>query len=136
MLSRTSDFQRRGSVIVESAFCLLTFLIVIFAIMDFGRAVAAYNILSGAAREGTRYAVVHGKYSGAVATSSDVSNAVKKWALGLNSQSLTTTTTWLPDNKPGSAVKVQVTYSFKPITPAMPQTAFTLKATSQMVILN
>ena len=134
-LERTGHFSQRGSVIVESALCLLAFLMVVFAIMDFSRAVSAYNILSGAAREGTRYAVVHGKYSGAVASSSDVSNSVKKWALGLNPQSLTTTTTWTPDNKPGSTVKVQVVYSFSPLTPAMPKKAFTLKATSQMVIL-
>src|SRR6266478_703641 len=105
---QTGHFPQRGSVIVESALCLPTFLIVVFAVMDFSRAVSAYNILAGAAREGTRYAAVHGKYSGVEASSSDVSNSVKKWALGLNPQSVTTTTTWTPDKKPGSTVKVQV----------------------------
>jgi Flp pilus assembly protein TadG len=54
---------RRGSVgqaLVETALVLPIFLVMLLGIVDMGRAVWANTSLASAAREGARYAIVHG----------------------------------------------------------------------------
>lgn len=50
----------RGSGIVEFAFVAPVFLLLVFAIVDFGRALYTYDLISNDARLGTRYAMVRG----------------------------------------------------------------------------
>jgi hypothetical protein len=57
-------------------------------------------------------------------------------ARGLDSNASTITPTWTPNNKPGSVVKVQVMYSFKPVSLLLPAATLSLSATSQMVIMH
>ena len=49
----------RGQSLVEFALVLPIFLILILGILDFGRAVAAYNSVSNGARSGARVAIVN-----------------------------------------------------------------------------
>ena len=49
----------RGSALVELALALPMLILVLVGIVEFGRAVNAYVTISGAAREGARYAVLH-----------------------------------------------------------------------------
>lgn len=49
---------RRGQSLVEFALVLPVLLLVFMGILDFGRAIFAYNSLSNAAREGARVAIV------------------------------------------------------------------------------
>jgi Flp pilus assembly protein TadG len=49
----------RGSTLVEFAIAATVFLTVMFAVLEFGRALWVHNALSDAARRGARYAVVH-----------------------------------------------------------------------------
>jgi Flp pilus assembly protein TadG len=90
----------RGAALLEFGLAFLIFLSVLYGIMEFGRIVASYNIISGAAREGARYAMVHGSASGSVATASDIQDVVRKWAIGLDTSSVVVTTTWTPGNAP------------------------------------
>ncbi len=53
----------RGQTVVEFAFSVIAFLMLLFGMIGFGIAVYDYNFVSDAAREGTRYASVHGKDS-------------------------------------------------------------------------
>ena len=129
----------RGQAATEFALGAVGLLMFTFVITDFGRAVYAYNFVSYSAREATRYAVVHGSNSSSPASSSNqdpVKNVVLNEANGLDSTALTITPTWTPDNKPGSVVKVQVQYNFKPVSFFLPSTTLSLSATSQMVILH
>lgn len=50
----------RGQSLVEFALVLPVFLVMVFAIVDMARVVWAYDNLGNAAREGARYASVHG----------------------------------------------------------------------------
>ena len=119
---------------LESALCLLTFLVMIFGIMDFGRAVLAYNTLASVARDGARYAMVRGSGSGQQASSSDVRSYVRGRAIGLNSSDVSVTTSWSPDAAAGSTVAVAVTYAFYPLGPYMPAGPWNLQSTSKMTI--
>src|SRR6266508_1562796 len=49
----------RGASLLEFAIAATVFLTVLFAIVEFGRALWVHNALSDAARRGARYAVLH-----------------------------------------------------------------------------
>jgi TadE-like protein len=52
--------RTRGQALTEFALVLPLFLALLFVIVDFGRVVWATGSLASAAREGARYAIVHG----------------------------------------------------------------------------
>ena len=119
---------------LEFALAFLVFFFVLYGTIEFGRIVASYNILSGAAREGVRYATVHGSASGSVATASDIENVVRSWAIGLDTSSVVVTTTWTPGNAPGSQVKVKASYTIAPFTRLILSDGLTVQSSSQMSI--
>ena len=51
--------RERGASLVEFAIAATVFLTVVFAVVEFGRALWVHNALSDAARRGARYAVLH-----------------------------------------------------------------------------
>jgi Flp pilus assembly protein TadG len=60
-MMRTKVFSDReqGSTLLEFAIGATVFLTVMFAVLEFGRALWVHNDLTDAARRGARYAVVH-----------------------------------------------------------------------------
>jgi hypothetical protein len=56
--------KSRGQALVELAIVLPVFLVLLMGIFDLGRVIWARNSLENAAREGARYAIVHGDSSG------------------------------------------------------------------------
>jgi Flp pilus assembly protein TadG len=124
--------KQRGAYFVEYSLVILLFLFVFFGIMEFGRIITAYNVLSGATREGTRYAIVHGSRSGAAATAADVQAIVREWCIGLDASAVTVTTTWPAGNAPGAAVTVATSYNIIPVVGFLD--SFTIGSRSQMVI--
>jgi hypothetical protein len=52
--------SRRGQALVEFALVIPLMLILAFALVDFARGIFIYSVISSAAREGARYAIVHG----------------------------------------------------------------------------
>jgi Flp pilus assembly protein TadG len=119
---------------LEFGLCFLVFFFLLYGIMEFGRMVASYNILAGAAREGARYATVHGSASGSAATASDIQTVVRNWSIGLDTSSVAVTTTWSPGNGPGGNVTVQASYSMLPFTGLILANGVTLTSSSTMVI--
>src|SRR2546425_5110466 len=101
--------RQSGSAIVEFTLISLMFFMLTFGLVEFGRAVFDYSMVSSLSREGVRYASVRGSASGHAATATDVSTYVQGKAVGLP---VTVTTTWTPNNNPGSTVSVQVQYNF------------------------
>ena len=132
--SKRLKHTQRGAAIVEFALAFMVFFLSMYGVMEFGRIVHSYNILSGAAREGARYAMVHGSVSGSAASASDIQNVVRAWAIGLDTSSITVTTTWTPGNGPGSQVRVRASYAVSPFTRLIVPDGITLQSTSQMVI--
>jgi len=68
--------DERGQSLVEFALLLPLMLLIITGLMDVGRAVWQENTLAYAAREGTRYAIVHGSYGSPAADTTDPSDPV------------------------------------------------------------
>jgi Flp pilus assembly protein TadG len=123
----------RGQNMVEFAAVALPMCFLIFGIIALGMAVYSYSFVCDGAREGVRYAIVHGSASLSPASASDIQTYVQNEAHGLNTSYLNVSTKWKPDNKPGSVVSVQVTYNFQPLFP-MSAVAVPLSSTAQMVI--
>jgi Flp pilus assembly protein TadG len=98
--------RQRGAAALEFGLSFILFISVVYAIMEFGRVVASYDILAGATREGSRYAT----------------------------SSLTVSTTWTPTKGPGSQVKVQASYAMSPFTGWIFANDITLKSSSAMII--
>ena len=59
MSIRATTREGRGQALVEFALVLPLLLILLLGILDFGRAVAAYNSVSNGARSGVRVAIVN-----------------------------------------------------------------------------
>jgi Flp pilus assembly protein TadG len=126
--------SQRGTVLLEFAVAAPTLIILIFAIIDFGRAMFTYDMIGNAAKIGARYAIVRGTTCSYItshvtpcpAANSDISTYVQsKSPVG----GLTVSTTWGPGvgtncptvahptsttyQAPGCLVSVAVSYAFK-----------------------
>lgn len=119
---------------VESALILILYFTILLGVIEFGRCVWIYNTLAFACREGARYAISRGADAKPPATSTDIANVVKSKVIGLDTSLIGVTVSWVPDNKAGSSVKVQTTYSFSPITTFVNLSSMTLRSTSEMPI--
>ena len=107
--------RQRGSSLLEAGLSLTLFLTLFVTIMDYGRWAYINNLVPYLAREGTRYAIVHGSSSSSPETSTGISDYVKGKAVGITPSDLTVTVTF--SGAPGSTVKVVVTGFFSPLTP-------------------
>ena len=135
MTRRFNHRQRqRGQSLVEFAVVATLLLSLFFGILDFARALYAYHFVSNAARDGARYAIVRGSSSPSPATQTTIQNYLNNVPMGLNSNLMSVTTSWNPNNNPGSTVSVTVSYNFKFIMPFLPASTVTMTSTSQMVI--
>jgi Flp pilus assembly protein TadG len=133
---RRDRHKGRGQAIVEFAIVATVTLTLIFGIIQSALAIYAYSFVSYAARAGVRYAMVRGVKSGSPASSSSVQTYVRGLAVALNTSSVTVTTTWNPDENPGSTVTVQVSYAFAPLVSLVWGTTLTFSSTAKGLISN
>jgi Flp pilus assembly protein TadG len=130
--------NERGQTFAEFAFIVPCFLILLFSIMWLSLAVYSYNYVSYGAREGSRYAAVHGTDSKQpITTAAAVTTFVQNKTPGLNTSKLTVTTTWAPaaaPGNPGGTVQVQVQYQLQFSIPFMSHVTLPLTSTSKMTI--
>jgi Flp pilus assembly protein TadG len=101
-----------GQSLVEFALVIPIFLLVLFAIVDFGMAFHAWITVTNSAREGARMGTVHAP----VAT---IEQRVRDTADSLDQANLSVTVTNADDQggQPGESVVVDVSYSYSLITP-------------------
>ena len=59
MRTKKSRNNQRGATLVEFSIAATVFLMTMFAVLEFGRALWTHNALTDAARKGARYAAVH-----------------------------------------------------------------------------
>jgi Flp pilus assembly protein TadG len=147
MLRRHSPRHRRGATLVEAALVYPTVFMLILGAIVAGLGVSRAQQMALLAREGARYASVRGAQfatdtGNAAATSTAIQTYVRGKAAGMNTGSLTVTTTWNTSNSlthtsgsPPSTIKntVSVTVSY----PWVPEAYFggvTLSSTSVMTM--
>lgn len=142
-----SRHGERGSVVAEFALASLASIWLTLGIIEVGRAVYTYHLVSNGARLGSRYGIVRGSavnsacQGAAPSTAAAVSSYVKSMSPGLDTTQLAVNTTCgsagcssvtNATNGPGCPVSVQVSYNFKFLLPFMPSP--TMSSTSTMVI--
>jgi hypothetical protein len=134
--------EQTGQTLVEFTLIFLLFIMLLFGIVEGGRLIYDFGIVSQAAREGVRYASVRGstcKLPGGpscTATEAEIKNYVVGKAIGL----LTTANvavSWpgppTGSTAPGKIISIQTTYPFTPLVWFIP--SVTLRSQSQMVII-
>jgi len=116
---------------VEFAIAAAVFVTMLLGIIEFGFLAWEKNSVAADAREGTRYAIVHGTKSGRDATATMVSDYVKtKTSLGT---SITVATTPATVGDPGTEVTVTVSHVVPRRGPFLPTQ--TVSSTSKMIVL-
>jgi Flp pilus assembly protein TadG len=130
---RSRSAARRGSTLVESAFVLASFAILMAGIMELGFTGLVSNSVSFAAQRAARYASVRGSASGHPAAVADIQGIAQGYAVPLLPPSVTVT--WKPNNNPGSTVEVTVSYSFTPTLLPLSAGALTLRSTARQYIV-
>ncbi len=117
---------------VEFALTALVFFTIIFGIIDLGRAVFEYNLLSSSAREGARMAIIH-SYSDA-----DVTARVVDSSSGfISSGDVAISGSRTCNSDPCPTVTVTVRHTFTPVTPLIGTIiggSITMTASSTMVV--
>jgi Flp pilus assembly protein TadG len=134
MRFRKSVSKRKGAALVESALVLPVLILLILGIIIVGLGVFRYQQMATLAREGARWASVHGgQYAldtgKPAATASDVYNtAILPMTVGLNLSNLSYSVSWPKGNMPaladpnstppgqpvGTTVVVTVSYNWIP----------------------
>lgn len=151
---RHSQRRQIGQALVEFAVIIPIFLTLMYAVIEFGRFIYMVQILNNAAREGARYAIVHGEASfcpsGPVADATkacDIAGAnvkamVRGFAIGVDPSSISFPTL---DSAPQSAwidgtgcrgcrVTIEVSMPFSTLVPIVPLPTVTVKGTATLVI--
>lgn len=132
---RSSRKNDKGASLIEFGLVVLVFYTFVFGIMDLGRALYTYHFVNHAAREATRYAIVHGSVSGDPATAADIAQYVRNIIPeGIDPKAVTVSTTWSPNNAPGSTVRIQVQDDFHFIMPLLLTRHIDMSSVSGMVI--
>jgi Flp pilus assembly protein TadG len=127
--------REKGLATVEFAIVGAVFLLLIIAIMQLGLAMYSRNHVTNVVRDAARYAALHGSAAPTPATAASIQAYVMDHSSGLvDTSKITVTTTWLPNNNPGSAVRVQVEYPFPLTIPFVPEETLSLRSSSEMVI--
>ncbi len=105
-----SQSKRRGATMVEFSLTFILFLFLVLAAFEGGRAIWSFVTLTHGAREGARFAMVHGANN--PLPDSDIATRVKNQVPGLDKTGITVTTTWADvDKTPGTGLAVRVLYN-------------------------
>ena len=150
MCPRSQHHARRGATTLEFAATCPIALFLVLAPMVGGLGAFRYQQVASLAREGARWASVHGseyarETGQPAATSEDIfNNAILPAAVALNPDKLTYTVSWNENNDPltvyenyerptGNTVTVQVTYTWFPEAYLVGPFTLTSTSTSQML---
>ena len=140
---------RRGATMVETAIIMSAFLMLILGTFDLGIATYRYNMLSQAARQGTRQAMVHGAlappamtawgpatYTGTAGDGSAYAQAVSPMLAGFTLANVTIKLEWIDGgNAIQQRIRYTVTTTYRPmLTSFFTNTAYTQSAASTMPI--
>ena len=143
--------DRHGVAAVEGALILSALMLLLFVLLDLGLAVCRYNILSAAARNLARAAIVRGAdaapqlsawgpnpYSGNAGDSSAMATVAASWLATMSPGDVSMQLTWPDgDNQSNHRVSVQLGYNHQFLTSFLSLgNALSLQAQSTMLIMH
>ena len=144
--------RRPGAVSIEAVVIFLVFMTLCLGMLDLGIGVFQYHVVSEAARQGARQAIVHGQMAPAGwnggpwgsstinekanATGIPLVTAIQPYLVGIDLSQATIKAQWLDGgNAADQRVSVTVTTTYQPsITFIFANTTYSLSATSIMPI--
>jgi Flp pilus assembly protein TadG len=140
--------HRRGATMVEFAIIIIVFLTLVLGMLDLGLAVFRSHVVSYAARQGARQAIVHGEFAdklgpwgpttftGTGATDNPISDAVEPYLVGIDPADVVVKAEWIDGgNKLEQRVRIDVTTTYSPtITFVFGNPTWTLTGSSTMPI--
>jgi Flp pilus assembly protein TadG len=126
---------QRGSAMVEGALILALFILIVYGFVQIAFVLFGYNNLTYASRVAMRYAVIHGSTATYTCTSTDIQNMITPLLWGAPSSGTTVTTTWNPNNSPGSTVSISVTVKYSSVIPFTSTKGFTIGTTAYGVVI-
>ncbi len=147
----SSTQEREGVTTVEFAIITMVFLTVVFGMVEMSLVIFRYHIVSHAARQGARLAIVRGElttqqrrwdpqvlgstHTALLSANDPISNALRPSTGGVIPEQTTVTIAW-PDttNKLGSPVQVEVATTFRPFVTFLFSAEWNLNARSTMLI--
>jgi Flp pilus assembly protein TadG len=142
--------QRRkrdsGVALLEFSLAMFTVLLLLFGIIDIGRALFTYDWVSDAARQATRFAMVRGSdcsglSGGCPASADNVNDYVTGLATGLDPSQITVASECVGGKSPSlpcdpkASVRVTVQYNFHFVSPLAFQ-SWTMSSRSERVVQN
>jgi hypothetical protein len=124
--------SRRGQTLVEWALLLPILLFIMFLVIDFGRGIYYYSVVSNAAREGARFgAVFPDDIDG-------IKDAVRQRAIGLDNSLLNIPNPVFIDDEsdddPFKRIIVTANYTFFPIVPYFGSDGINLQGSAKMMV--
>ena len=128
--------SQRGGAVFEFDMLLPLLSILFLGIIDFSRAMLAYNALTHASEAAARFASVRSRTSTTPATTGTITARVLQAGTGLEADKIEVTATWSPGNIRGGVVNVQLDYPFEPMTPFVPWETITLTGSASARISN
>jgi Flp pilus assembly protein TadG len=108
-VKRRGEAGEKGQAVAEFALIIPIFLLLVFAIVDFGMGFHAWITVTNAAREGARLGAVGGSQA-------EIEDEVYQTSSSLDADQLSVVVT-NAEGDPGEAVTVDVEYDYELITP-------------------
>jgi len=102
---------------IEVALVLPVYFLMVFGIIQLCFVLFGYCNATYACRQATRFAALHGAGSTYQATSTDLQNIAKQYLWGAPTGQVTVTSTWSPDNNPGSTITVTISMVYPTVIP-------------------
>lgn len=103
--------SKKGQTLVEMALVLPILILILMGMVEFGRILNSYLIITNASREGARYASVH-------STDSQIQVAINNLTSTLNQEKLILTISpQLSSRSSGSSTTVRIDYDIDILTP-------------------
>lgn len=126
---------QRGSAMIEMALIFPFYFCLVFGFVQFALILGGYNSAAFAARTAARYAIVHGSTATTPCTATDLQNIVDRQVLIAPASSITVTSTWNPNNEPGSTILVKVSIQYGLFIPYFTGRSITVASASIMTIV-
>jgi Flp pilus assembly protein TadG len=134
-MKRIRHFLRSedGAGMVEFAIASLVLMSMIFFVLEFGQATWRYNTIASLAKDGARWASLHGTNGVTTADSAAVQDYVNGRSQGIV---VIVRTSWPDGGSKASGSRVQVTVegNFTPRVSIIPHSALNFHSTAQVII--